>query len=68
MGIICGRRQKRDIGDGKTQIVDEVDIQFDVKSLKMAITPKDDCERICPMIRLPKKSCTIERCVKAYKR
>ena len=68
MGLICGRITKRDIGDGKIQVIDEVDIQFNVRSLKLAVTPKDDCERICPMLRIPKRHCTITLCVAAYKR
>ena len=68
MGIICGKRVKRDIGDGNVQDIDEMDIQFKVRSLKMAVTPKDDCKQICPMLRIPSDECSLSLCVSAYKR
>ena len=68
MGIICGKRVKRALGDGTVEVQDAVDIQFTVRSLKMGETLKDDCKRICPMLRIPERYCTMSLCAAAYKR
>eukprot|EP00914_Ancora_sagittata_P013477 GHVO01026502.1.p1 GENE.GHVO01026502.1~~GHVO01026502.1.p1 ORF type:complete len:185 (+),score=13.70 GHVO01026502.1:277-831(+) len=71
-GIICGkesvRRRKRSVdGQEYDEHVSEVKLQFEVKANKSLDSSKET-KRICALLRIPQRSCSVWVAKQAYKR